>query len=39
MASQHFGRVAHHDDEAEVLRGGMLLSYGLTKEAGRSSPG
>ncbi|MGZ5129991.1 MAG: tetratricopeptide repeat protein [Caldimonas sp.] len=35
MASQHFGRVAHHDDEAEVLRGGMLLSYGLTKEAGQ----
>jgi tetratricopeptide (TPR) repeat protein len=35
MASQHFERVAHHDDEAEVLRGGMLLSYGLTKEAGQ----
>jgi hypothetical protein len=34
MASQHFGRVAHHADEAEVLRGGMLASYGLTKEAG-----
>jgi tetratricopeptide (TPR) repeat protein len=34
MASQHFERVWHHDDEAEVLRGGMLLSYGLTKEAG-----
>jgi hypothetical protein len=34
MASQHFGRVAHHADEAEVLRGGMLLSYGLHREAG-----
>jgi hypothetical protein len=34
MVSQHFGRVAPHDDEAEVLRGGMLLSYGLHQEAG-----
>lgn len=34
MASQHFGRVAPHGDEAEILRGGMLLSYGLHKEAG-----
>ena len=34
MVSQQFGRVSHHDDEAEVLRGGMLLSYGLTREAG-----
>jgi hypothetical protein len=34
MASQHFGRVARHEDEAEVLRGGMLLSYGLHREAG-----
>ena len=34
MVSQKFGRVSHHDDEAEVLRGGMLLSYGLTREAG-----
>jgi hypothetical protein len=33
MVSQHFGRVAPHDDEAEVLRGGMLLSYGLHNEA------
>src|SRR5262249_9601834 len=34
MASQHFGRVPRHADEAEVLRGGMLLSYGLHREAG-----
>ncbi len=35
MASQHFQRIAPHDDEAEVLRGGMLLSYGLHQEAGQ----
>lgn len=34
MASQHFDRVAAHRDEAEVLRAGMLLSYGLHQEAG-----
>jgi hypothetical protein len=34
MASQHFDRVSHHADEAEVLRGGMLLSYGMPREAG-----
>ena len=34
MASQHFDRVSQHADEAEVLRGGMLLSYGLHREAG-----
>ncbi|HWI09823.1 MAG TPA: hypothetical protein VNU48_00675, partial [Burkholderiaceae bacterium] len=34
MVSQQFGRVEHHADEAEVLRGGMLLSYGLQREAG-----
>ena len=34
MASQQFDRVFKHDDEAEILRGGMLASYGLTKEAG-----
>ena len=34
MVSQHFGRVAQYADEAEVLRGGMLLSYGLHREAG-----
>jgi hypothetical protein len=35
MTSQHFDRVSHHADEAEVLRGGMLLSYGLHREAGQ----
>jgi tetratricopeptide (TPR) repeat protein len=34
MASQQIDRLVHHDDEAEILRGGMLASYGLTKEAG-----
>jgi hypothetical protein len=34
MASQQKERLVHHDDEAEILRGGMLASYGLTKEAG-----
>jgi hypothetical protein len=34
MVSQHFDRVVRHADEAEVLRGGMLLSYGLHREAG-----
>jgi hypothetical protein len=34
MASQHFARVPQHADEAEVLRGGMLLSYGLHRQAG-----
>ncbi|HEX4234182.1 MAG TPA: hypothetical protein VH041_07730 [Caldimonas sp.] len=34
MASQQFDRLVHHDDEAEILRGGMLASYGMTKEAG-----
>ena len=33
MVSQHFKRVTPHDDEAEVLRGGMLLSYGLHDQA------
>ena len=35
MAAQHFARVPHHGEEAELLRGGMLLSYGLHQEAGR----
>jgi len=34
MASQHFQRVSQHADEAEMLRGGLLLSYGLHREAG-----
>lgn len=34
MVSQRFARIAPHDDEAEVLRGGMLLSYGLHQQAG-----
>lgn len=34
MVSQHFGRVPRHADEAEILRGGLLLSYGLHREAG-----
>lgn len=34
MVSQHFRRVAPHDDDAEVLRGGLLLSYGMHREAG-----
>jgi hypothetical protein len=35
MASQHFGRVAPHADEAEILRGGLYLSYGLRWHASR----
>ena len=34
MVSQEFGRVSHHAEEAEVLRGGILLSYGMHREAG-----
>ena len=34
MVSQHFNRIAAHTEEAEVLRGGILLSYGLQREAG-----
>jgi hypothetical protein len=33
MASQHFNRVPQHADEAEILRGGLFLSYGLHREA------
>jgi tetratricopeptide (TPR) repeat protein len=33
MTSQNFTRLTPHDDEAEVLRGGMLLSYGNHREA------
>jgi hypothetical protein len=34
MVAQHFERLPHHADEAELLRGGLLLSYGLHREAG-----
>jgi hypothetical protein len=34
MASQHVARLTPHDHEAELLRGGMLLSYGLHTQAG-----
>jgi len=34
MVSQHFARVPHHVDEAELLRGGLYLSYGMHREAG-----
>ena len=34
MVSQHFERVPGHADDAEILRGGLLLSYGLHREAG-----
>ena len=34
MVSQHFKRVSPHDDESELLRGGLLLSWGLHQEAG-----
>lgn len=35
MASQQFDRLVPHGDEAEVLRGGLLLSYGVHGEAGQ----
>ncbi len=34
MVSQHFTRLTPHDDDGEVLRGGLLLSYGMHREAG-----
>ncbi|MBT9598342.1 MAG: hypothetical protein IV094_20335 [Vitreoscilla sp.] len=34
MVSQHFQRLSPHADEAEILRGGLLLTYGLHREAG-----
>jgi hypothetical protein len=34
MVSQHFERLPRHEDEAEILRGGLLLGYGLHREAG-----
>lgn len=35
MAAQHFAQMPQHEQEAELLRGGMLLSYGQHVEAGR----
>ncbi len=35
MTSQHFERMPSHRDDAELLRGGLLLSYGLHREAGQ----
>jgi hypothetical protein len=35
MVSQHFERMNPHDDDAEILRGGLLLSYGMHREAGQ----
>jgi tetratricopeptide (TPR) repeat protein len=35
MVSEHFERVSHHRDDAELLRGGMFLSYGMHLEAAR----
>ncbi len=35
MAAQTAQRVEHHKDEAELLRGGMYLSYGLHRVAGK----
>jgi hypothetical protein len=34
MVSQHFARMPYHEADAELLRGGLLLSYGLHREAG-----
>lgn len=35
MTAQHFARLPSHADEAELLRGGLVLSYGLHVEAGK----
>ncbi|OGI61631.1 MAG: hypothetical protein A2W18_15045 [Candidatus Muproteobacteria bacterium RBG_16_60_9] len=35
MTEQQFTRLAPHAEEAELLRGGILLSYGAHQEAGR----
>jgi hypothetical protein len=35
MTSQNFDRLSPHGDESEVLRGGLLLSYGMHREAGK----
>src|SRR5450631_3906883 len=33
MVAQQLGRVGHHVEDAEILRGGLYLSYGLHREA------
>ena len=33
MVSQDFGRLSHHEQEAELLQGGLLLSWGQHREA------
>lgn len=35
MAAQQLQRLSHNSDEAELLRGGLFLSYGLHNEAAR----
>lgn len=35
MVSQHFRRLSPHDDDSELLRGGLLLGWGLHQEAGQ----
>lgn len=35
MTAQHFAQMPQHEQEADLLRGGMLLSYGQHVEAGR----
>lgn len=34
MTARHFERLSHHGNEAELLLGGMYLSYGLHRQAG-----
>lgn len=33
--AEHFQRFAHHGEDAELLRGGMYLSYGMHEDAAR----
>ena len=34
VVSQDFGRLSHHGPEAELLKGGLLLSWGQHEKAG-----